>query len=184
MGDGRPNIVVMVADDHGLDAGCYGHRAIHTPNIDALAADGVRFTHGFCTTASCAASRSVILTGVHNHTNGTYGHTHGRHHFLCFDDVVSLPVLLSRAGYHTARIGKYHVAPEHVFAFDQTLPSHGRDDVRMTEECRPVVEADPDETTNLADRPDCADLVRRCCARLKAFQEQTQDPWVRKWEYE
>lgn len=82
MPDARHNIILMVSDDHGLDAGCYGHPAMETPNIDALAADGVRFTHGFCTTASCAASRTVILTGVHGHTNGTYGHTHGCHHYI------------------------------------------------------------------------------------------------------
>ena len=142
MRDERPNVVLMVADDHGLDTACYGNLAIRTPHLDALAADGVAFTHGFCTTASCAASRTVILTGTHGHTNGAYGHTHGRHHFLCFDDVVSLPTLLSRAGYHTARIGKYHVAPEHVFPFDTVLPACGRDDVQMAERCRPVVEGD------------------------------------------
>ncbi|MFW6161545.1 MAG: sulfatase [Planctomycetota bacterium] len=142
MSDARPNIVLMVADDHGLDAGCYSHQAIETPHLDALAADGVTFTHGFCTTASCAASRTVILTGTHGHTNGAYGHTHGRHHFMCFDDVVSLPVLLSQAGYHTARIGKYHVAPARLFPFDTVLPACGRDDVQMAERCRPVVEGD------------------------------------------
>ncbi|HGE71413.1 TPA: heparan N-sulfatase, partial [Candidatus Poribacteria bacterium] len=77
----RPNIVLMVADDHGLDTGKYGNYAIKTPNLDALAEDGVIVTNAFCTTASCAASRSVILTGLYNHANGTYGHTHGCHHF-------------------------------------------------------------------------------------------------------
>jgi len=71
----RPNIVLMVSDDHGLDTGNYGNPAIKTGHLDALADDGVIFTNAFCTTASCAASRSVILTGVYNHTNGTYGHT-------------------------------------------------------------------------------------------------------------
>ena len=67
----RPNIVLIVADDHGLDAlGCYGNPVIKTPNLDALAADGTRFTAAFCTTASCSPSRSVILSGQHNHRNG------------------------------------------------------------------------------------------------------------------
>ena len=43
---------------------------------------------------------------------------------------------------------------------------------------------DPDETRNLADDPACADMVREFCAKLKAFQEQTRDPWLHKWEYE
>jgi N-sulfoglucosamine sulfohydrolase len=77
----------MVADDHGLDTGSYGNPAIKTPHLDNLSEDGVTFTNAFCTTASCAASRSVILTGIYNHTNGAYGHTHGCHHFACFDNV-------------------------------------------------------------------------------------------------
>ncbi len=135
----RPNLVLLVADDHGLDGGCYGTSVPHTPSLDALAADGVRFTQAFCTSASCAASRSVILTGLHNHTNGTYGHTHGCHHFACFDDVLSLPVRLTRGGYRTGRVGKYHHAPEKVFAFDTVIPAAGRDDVRMSENCRPFI---------------------------------------------
>ncbi len=140
MGEVRPNVVLLVADDHGLDGGCFGTPNPSTPNLDSLAADGVRFTRAFCTTASCAASRSVILTGLHNHANGVYGHTHGRNHFSCFDDVVSLPAMLKNAGYRTARIGKFHHAPERVFPFDEALPAAGRDDVRMAENCREFIE--------------------------------------------
>ncbi|MBN2449537.1 MAG: sulfatase [Lentisphaeria bacterium] len=132
----RPNIVLMVADDHGYDGGCFGTTAPLTPNLDGLAAAGVRFTRAFCTSASCAASRSVLLTGLHNHANGAYGHTHGCHHFACFDQVRSLPVLLREAGYRTGRVGKFHHAPERVFAFDTGIPGAGRDDVRMSENCR------------------------------------------------
>ena len=64
------NIVMFVVDDQGRDAGCYGNAAIQTPHLDALAKDGTRFDYAFCTTASCSASRSVILTGLHNHANG------------------------------------------------------------------------------------------------------------------
>ena len=77
-GIGR-NVVLLVTDDQGLDAGCYGNAVIKTPNMDALARDGTCFTHAFCTTASCSASRSVILTGLHNHANGQYGHQHAYH---------------------------------------------------------------------------------------------------------
>lgn len=141
MTDGRPNIVLMVSDDHGLDTGSYGNPAIQTPNLDALADDGTLFTNAFCTTASCAASRSVILTGIYNHANGTYGHTHRYHHFACFEDVVTLPALLNEVGYRTARVGKKHYAPEHIFPFQQGHPdsTFGRDDVRMSEACRELI---------------------------------------------
>ncbi len=70
----KPNIVLIVSDDHGTDAlGCYGNPAIETPGLDNLAADGTLFTDANCTTASCSPSRSVILTGLHNHRNGQYG---------------------------------------------------------------------------------------------------------------
>lgn len=120
------NIVFFVADDHGAEAlGAYGNRVVKTPNLDAIASEGIRFTHAFGTTASCSASRSVLLTGVHNHRNGQYGHEHEYHHFSAFPNVRSLPVMLAEAGYRTARGGKFHVAPESVFRFDKviTLPN-------------------------------------------------------------
>src|SRR5688500_16325008 len=104
------NVVLFVADDQGQVAGCYGNPGIKTPNIDALAADATRFQYAYATTASCSPSRSVILTGLFNHANGQYGLQHAAHHFQSFDDVKSLPVLLSAAGYRTARVGKFHVA--------------------------------------------------------------------------
>ncbi len=146
----RPNIVLIVADDHGTDAlGCYGNPVIRTPHLDALAADGTRFTHAFCTTASCSPSRSVILTGQHNHRNGMYGLQHDMHHFQSFATVKSLPVRLAEAGYRTARIGKFHVAPEPVYAFQTVLSggaandpaSLGRSPVEMAEQTRSVLAA-------------------------------------------
>ena len=96
----RPNIVLIVSDDHGREAvGCYGNTSIRTPHIDQLATDGVRFSNAFCTTASCSPSRSVLLTGIHNHANGMYGLEHQAHHFSSFDTVRSLPVWLAQAGY-------------------------------------------------------------------------------------
>jgi N-sulfoglucosamine sulfohydrolase len=142
----KPNVVLIVSDDHGRgDLGCYGNRVIQTPNLDALAAEGVRFTNAFCTTASCSASRSVILSGLYNHYNGQYGHEHSYHHFISFDYVRSLPVLLSQAGYRTARIGKYHVAPEEVYRFDVALPGNSRSPVQMADNCKDFITGDDDE---------------------------------------
>jgi N-sulfoglucosamine sulfohydrolase len=141
--ESRPNIVLIVGDDHGRgDLGCYGHPVIKTPNLDALAAGGVRFTHAFCTTASCSASRSVILSGLYNHANGQYGLQHAYHHFASFDTVRGLPVLLTQAGYRTARVGKYHVAPEAAYQFDVHLPGNERNGVLMADNCRSFLAAE------------------------------------------
>lgn len=163
----RPNIILIVADDHGRgDLGCYGNPVVKTSNLDKLASEGVRFTNAFCTTASCSASRSVILSGLYNHFNGQYGHQHDYHHFSSFNTVRSLPVLLSHGGYRTIRIGKYHVAPEEVYQFDATLRGNERNAVQM------------------ADDPQHKDTLDRMKAKLRAYQKQTKDPWILKWDYE
>lgn len=117
------NVVLIVADDLGRDLGCYGNPDVQTPNLDRLAKQATRFDHAFCTTASCSASRSVLLTGRYNHANGQYGHQHGYSNFHTADEIRSLPVRLSAAGYRTACIGKLHVQPASVYAFDVLHPS-------------------------------------------------------------
>jgi N-sulfoglucosamine sulfohydrolase len=131
-----PNVVLYVCDDWGRDAGCFGNPVLKTPHIDQLARDGTRFERAYCTTASCSASRSVILTGLHNHLNGQYGHQHDMHHFSAFPSVRSLPVLLSDGGYRTARVGKFHVAPDDVFRFENVFKANSRNGVAMAEACR------------------------------------------------
>jgi N-sulfoglucosamine sulfohydrolase len=114
-----PNVLVFVADDLGLTLGCYGDPNAKTPRVDAFAKTGTRFTHAFCTTASCSASRSVILSGMQNHANGQYGHEHAEHHFRTHEKLVTLPVVLNEAGYRTASFGKYHVGPEPTYHFGE-----------------------------------------------------------------
>ena len=144
----RPNIVLIVSDDHGREAvGCYGNKVVHTPNIDALAKEGILFTNAFATVASCSPSRSVLLSGIYSHANGMYGLQHDEHHFSSFDTLKSLPVLLEKVGYRTARIGKYHVAPEAVFHFQKVLQngvvndpySIGRSPVEMADLCNAFI---------------------------------------------
>lgn len=135
------NIVLFVTDDESTTLGCYGDSVAVTPSVDALAKDGTLFRNAFATTASCSASRSVILSGLHNHTNGQYGHQHHFHKFASYHNVISLslPQVLSRNGYRTARIGKFHVAPEKVFQFDQQLKENQRNPVLMAEKCREFI---------------------------------------------
>ena len=139
------NVILFVTDDQGQDAGCYGNSVVKTPNLDAVAKDGTLFRHAFCTTASCSASRSVILTGLHNHANGHYGHQHHYHKFNSYTNIVSLPVYLSKVGYRTARCGKYHVAPEAVYKFDQAIPGPSRSPVVMANNCKALIEEDSDK---------------------------------------
>ncbi len=141
------NILVVITDDEGPTLGCYDDPAAKTPHVDQLAADGTRFTHAFATTASCSASRSVVLSGLHNHKNGQYGHQHHYHKFASYHNVVSLslPRVLAGAGYRTARCGKFHVAPEEVYHFETTLPGADRNVVEMAENCRSFLEDRSDQ---------------------------------------
>jgi N-sulfoglucosamine sulfohydrolase len=141
------NIVLFVTDDEGATLGCYGDPVAVSPAIDALARDGTRFVHAFATTASCSASRSVILSGLHNHKNGQFGHQHDYHKFTTFANVVSLslPRVLARGGYRTAQIGKFHVGPEEVYRFETYLPGNHRNPVEMAENCRAFLQAEGDE---------------------------------------
>lgn len=101
----RPNFIIMIADDLGYgDLGCYGHPHIRTPNIDRLAAGGLKFTHAFLTCSSCSPSRSSIMTGRYPHNTGAQE----LHQPLPADQVV-FAGLLRRAGYYTACAGKWHL---------------------------------------------------------------------------
>lgn len=145
----RPNIVLIVADDHGTDAiGAYGNRVIKTPNLDQLAAEGVRFTSAFATTASCSPSRSVLLTGLQGHSNGMYGLAQAPYNFQTAPRIKSLPAMLSANGYRTAIVGKNHIAPASVYKFDETLEpaakepyTVGRNAVEMAELSNRVITA-------------------------------------------
>lgn len=141
------NIVFFITDDEGQTLGCYGDPAARTPSVDRLAADGTLFANAFATTASCSASRSVIMSGLHNHKNGQFGHQHHYHKFASFHNVVSLalPRVLANEGYRTAHIGKYHVAPEPVYHFETRLRGNARSTVELAEACREFIGDASDE---------------------------------------
>lgn len=135
---GKRNVVLFVTDDQGTrHAGCYGADWLRTPGFDRLAENGVRMNNAFCTTPSCSPSRSVILSGLHNHSNGMYGLAHATHHFQSFDNVEGLPVLLGNAGYRTLSAGKYHVNPEPSYAFDQRIG--GKSPEEMAAKCKEFI---------------------------------------------
>ncbi|MCP5195149.1 MAG: sulfatase [Pseudomonadales bacterium] len=103
----RPNIVFIFSDDHAVRAvSAYGDSLVATPNIDRIAADGIRFDRAYVGNAICGPSRATLLTGLHSHANGFYsnewsGPFNGEQQ--------TLPNLLQGAGYQTAVIGKWHL---------------------------------------------------------------------------
>jgi arylsulfatase A-like enzyme len=103
----RPNIVFILSDDQRFDAlGCAGHPIVKTPNLDRLAARGIRFRKAFVTTPICAASRASILTGTYERT---HRYTFGTPPIAAVLCAQSYPLLLRQAGYRTGLIGKFGV---------------------------------------------------------------------------
>lgn len=138
------NVIFFITDDESPTLGCYGDAIAVTPAIDALAADGILFLNAFATTASCSASRSVVMSGLHNHRNGQYGHQHSYHKFSSFYNVVSLslPRVMANAGYRTGHIGKYHVAPEQVYRYETYMKGSGRNAVEMANNAKDFISSD------------------------------------------
>ncbi|MCG8648313.1 MAG: sulfatase-like hydrolase/transferase, partial [Pirellulales bacterium] len=128
----RPNVVLIMTDNHGAwTLGCYGNSDIRTPNIDRLAAQGVRFTHAFASNPVCSPTRATFLTGL-------MPSQHGVHSFLgagnlqigpaarcTLDHFTSLPEILRDAGYSCGLVGKWHLG-------DNLHPQEGLDDYWVT----------------------------------------------------
>ena len=107
----KPNIVFILADDLGYGMlGCYGQKKIKTPNVDRLAADGMRFTQCYAGCNVCAPSRSTLMTGLH--TGHTPIRANGGGMALAADDVTVARVLKA-AGYRTGCFGKWGLGVEH-----------------------------------------------------------------------
>ncbi|WP_156678561.1 sulfatase family protein [Sphingomonas profundi] len=116
----RRNVLLVIADDQGLDAGCYGV-AVRTPRLDAFAARATRFARAFATVSSCSPSRAVINTGLHTHANGMYGLAHDIHNQGVLDGIRTLPALMREGGYATALVGKKHLRPDAAFPYEAEL---------------------------------------------------------------
>jgi len=105
----QPNIIFILADDLGYgDVGCYGQKKIRTPNIDRLAAEGVRFTQAYAGAPSCAPSRCCLMTGLHTGHARVRGNTGKAHQRVPLQpDDVTVAEVLKRAGYRTGIFGKW-----------------------------------------------------------------------------
>lgn len=106
----QPNILLIYVDDLGYgDLGSYGHPVIHTPNIDSLAADGLRFTSNYSPSALCSPSRAGLLTGRTPYRTGIKSWIPQNSGVYLRDREITLAEVLRDAGYATAHIGKWHL---------------------------------------------------------------------------
>ena len=121
--DVRPNIVFIIADDMAWDdSGAYGHPHIQTPNIDKLAAQGMRFDNAFLTTSSCSPSRTSIITGMYPHNTDAE-----QLHWPLPADRITFVEHLKKSGYWTAQAGKWHMGEAIKDRFDlvKDVGTHG-----------------------------------------------------------
>ena len=131
----RPNVLFLICDDLNCDLGCYGHPLVKSPNIDRLAARGVRFTHAYCQYPLCGPSRASFMTGLYPdqtliHRNSIYVREH-------LPNVQTMSQLFRHNDYFVTRIGKiYHYGvPRRIgtsghddpYSWDYTINPRGRD---------------------------------------------------------
>lgn len=102
----RPNLLLIHWSDLGRHLGTYGVRSVPSPNVDRLAAEGIRFDRAFATAPLCSPARGALFTGRYPHANGLMGNAHRG--WAYHPGERTLPMLLAAAGYHTALAGLQH----------------------------------------------------------------------------
>jgi arylsulfatase A len=123
--DRPPNLVIVYADDLGYgDIGCFGAKAIKTPNIDRLAAEGMKLTSFYVAQAVCSASRTALLTGCYPNRVGILGALGPKSPTGIHADETTIAEVLKSRGYATAIYGKWHLGHHEKFL----PPNHGFDD--------------------------------------------------------
>ncbi len=106
----KPNVIVIMADDLGFgDLSCYGADSFETPEIDKLAAGGIRFTNGYCSASTCTPTRYSLLTGTYAFRTPGTGIAPPNSPAVIDPDLFTLPDVMKKAGYATAVVGKWHL---------------------------------------------------------------------------
>ncbi len=140
-GASRPNVLFIISDDLNASLGCYGHPLVKTPNIDRLAARGIRFDHAYCQFPLCGPSRNSMLTGLHPNSTGILANAEIFRQTI--PSQISLPQAFRLEGYFAARIGKlYH------YDVPKSIGTNGHDDPASWE-----VETNPAGCDRLDEEP-------------------------------
>lgn len=143
----RPNVLFMMADDLNNSLGCYGHPLVKTPNLDKLAARGVRFDNAACQYPLCGPSRNSMLTGLYPNSTGILSNSQLFRQTI--PNAISLPQAFRRDGYFAARIGKlYH------YGVPNSIGTNGHDDPASWE-----MELNPAGCDRLLEHPEIFSLT-------------------------
>jgi iduronate 2-sulfatase len=160
----RKNILFIGVDDLRPELGCYGHPMVKSPNIDALAKNGVLFERTYCQQAVCGPTRASLLTGRRPDTTKVYDlKTHIR---ATMPDVVTLPQLFKNNGYHSEGMGKiFHsgLEDEDSYSVPHRYPKGGNyvleENINLQKEGgKTTTSGDTDETRMRANATECADV--------------------------
>jgi arylsulfatase A-like enzyme len=180
--DRPPNVVLVYVDDMGYgDLGCYGNKQIRTPNIDKLAADGVRFTDFYVAQAVCSASRTALLTGCYPNRLGILGALGPASRNGIHDRETTIAQMLKSKGYATAIFGKWHLGHHPPFlptrhGFDEYFGLPYSNDMWPKHPTAkfpdlPLIEGEKTIELN----PDQSQLTTRYTERAVAFIEKNKD---------
>lgn len=124
-----PNIVLITTHDLGRHVHCYGASTVHTPSLDGLARDGVRFAQAFATSPQCSPARASLATGRYPHSAGVMGLSHGEFAWHLPPSERHLASLLRSKGYHTSLFGLQHVTNQAgTLGFDTLWERHASAD--------------------------------------------------------
>lgn len=108
----QPSVILITCHDLGRFLGCYGVETVRTPNLDRLAAEGIRFSRAFTTAPQCSPSRSGLATGRYPHANGVMGLTHDQFGWDLAPGEQTIGRLLQAQGYDTHLFGLQHIAAD------------------------------------------------------------------------
>ncbi|HSH19852.1 MAG TPA: sulfatase [Draconibacterium sp.] len=119
----KPNVLFIIIEDFNPEHfGCYGGKAI-TPNIDAIAQEGVIFKNAFCQVPVCNPSRTALLTGLRPHSSGVFGNAHNWQEMALPKIAATMPQHFKNNGYEAVKVGKiFHYQMEHPESWSRELP--------------------------------------------------------------